>query len=352
MSFENYHYESAYNCSPYVRCIHFTPLMYLISDKCRFGNNVIIDYIINNKSEINLTNDLGWTALMIACADYQKCFSIDIIQKLLEYGADVNIQNNKKETALMLLLKYKSNDYSYEIVKMLINYGANVNIQNNQGLTALFDAAVYDNLLTCKLLIDHGSNINLADNSNMTILMHVCTTYDSNIKIIKLLLDNGANINTIDKSNLSALLYVAKNMKDAYFKSNDTRLPIILLLLEYGADYTINSLIIRGSKNKDRHLFKYLKIDDIAKCINVINKLAIKKTNFSNLCGEIISVNPSYHAKPDSFRFGVISMNWNIKTNNIEKNISWKNLEYFNYFGIYDYDSLIHKITDAVKFTD
>lgn len=340
MSLEYYHYESAYKCSPYVRCIHFTPLMYLISNKHKFGNNVIIDYITNNKSEINLINDLGWTALMIACANYQKYFSIDIIQKLLENGADVNIQNKKKETALILLLNFKSGDYGYEIVKMLINYGANVNIQNDLGLIALFYAAVYDNLLTCQLLIDHGSNINLVDNFNMTILMHVCTTYDSNIKIIKLLLDNGANINTIDKSNLSALLYAAKNMKDAYFKSNDTRLPIILLLLEYGADYTINSPIIRGSKNKDRHLFKYLKIDDIVKCINIINKLAIRKNNFANLCGEIISVNPSYHAKPDSFRFGIMSMNWNIRANNIEKNISLKNLKYFDYFGIYDYDSL------------
>nr|WBF71157.1 ankyrin repeat protein [Megavirus caiporensis] len=352
MSLEYYHYEQAYNCSPHVRSIHFTPLMYLISNKNKFGNDVIIDHIINNKSEINLTNYLGWTALMIACKNYKKILEIDIIKKLLECGADVNIQNNNGESALKLLLEYKSDDRCYEIVKMLINYGADVNLPNSQGLIPLFYAAVYDNILTCQLLIDHGSNINLADNSNMTILMHVCTTYDSNIKIIKLLLDNGANINIIDNVGLSALLYAAKNMKDAYFKSNDTRLPIILLLLEYGADYTINHLIVRRFKNKDRHLFKYLKIDDIAKCINIINKLAIKKNNFANLCEEIILVNPSYHAKPESFRFRVISMHWNIRINNMNKNISWKNLEYFDYFGIYDYDSMMCKITDAVKYID
>lgn len=350
MLFQNYHYESEYNCAPYVKCKHFSPLMYLISNEDKFGNDIIINYMSNNKSEINLTNDLGWTVLMIACANYKK-YNIDIIQKLLECGADVNIQNNNKETALMLLLSEKKNDYGYKIVKMLINYGANVNIQNNQGLIALFYAAVYDNLLTCKLLIDHGSDINLADKYNMTILMHVCTTDSSNIEIVKLLLDNGANINTIDKSNLSALLYAAKNMKSAYIVSDDSRLEIILLLLEYGADYTFNSPVIRNNENKDRHLFKYLEINDIVKCINIINKLAINKNNFVNLCDEITSTNPSYHAKPDSFRFGVMSMHWNIKTNNMEKNINWKNLEYFDYFGIYDYDSMMSKITDAVKYT-
>ncbi|AZL89823.1 ankyrin repeat protein [Megavirus baoshan] len=188
--------------------------MYLISNEDKFGNDIIINYIINNKSEINLTNDLGWTALMIACKNYKKFISTDIIQKLLEYGAD----------------------------------------------------------------------------------------------------------------------------------------------------YTICSPVIHNNENKYRHLFKYLKIDDITKCLNIINKLANNKNNFTNMCNEIISTNPSYHTKPDSFRFRVMSMHWNIKTNNIKtiniktnnikKNINWKNLEYFDYFGIYDYESLIRKITDAVKYID
>lgn len=43
---------------------------------------------------------------------------------------NINLKNNNGETALMLASKYSNTDSSIETVKILIDYGANVNLQD------------------------------------------------------------------------------------------------------------------------------------------------------------------------------------------------------------------------------
>ena len=56
-----------------------------------------------------------------------------VMELLLKEGADVNIQNNDGWTALMIA----SDDGHHQVVELLLKEGADVNIQNNNGWTAL-----------------------------------------------------------------------------------------------------------------------------------------------------------------------------------------------------------------------
>ena len=76
----------------------------------------------NVNINLNIINDKGYTALMIAI---RKNF-IDIVKLLINAGADLDIQDNEGDTALMMSARSNLID----IVKLLLDAGANVNIIN------------------------------------------------------------------------------------------------------------------------------------------------------------------------------------------------------------------------------
>ena len=125
---------------------------------------------------------------------------IDIVNLLLEHGADVNLTNNRGRTALMLAARNSNKDSNVETVKLLLEYGANVNVVNNDRMTALMLAACYSNedsnIETVKLLLEHRANVNLVDNEGWTALMKAARNFNecSNIETVKLLLEHGANV--------------------------------------------------------------------------------------------------------------------------------------------------------------
>ena len=61
--------------------------------------------------------------------------NIEEINRLL--NPDVNLKNNKGETALMMASKYSNDTSSLETVRLLLDQGADVNLKTNDGWSAL-----------------------------------------------------------------------------------------------------------------------------------------------------------------------------------------------------------------------
>nr|WBF70211.1 putative ankyrin repeat protein [Megavirus caiporensis] len=406
MLFQNYNSETKYHCSPKTRCKNFSKISYLVSHLKILDINIVVEYISNNKNEINLQNELGWTALMIAFVNYTTVKDEMIIKLLLECGANVDIQNNKGKTALMLLVSNCSEN-NINIVKLLLDNGADVNLKTSEKWTALMLASKNsgNNIDTIKLLLESGADVNLYNDKKWTALMLASKYSGNNIDIVKLLLDNGANINLCNDHGWTTLMLASK------FCNTTSSINTVILLLEYGADINLcndkgsTSLItISGNsknddnfnvvkillnngadpniKNNDGHtalsylaiknnietilllldygvdhkinltcnFFKHLNSENILKVINRIEKIAIIKNIFSHVCNDIKNNVIRLHLEPASFRLKILSIQWYLKTGDLEKVITWNNLSIIEYFGIYDIDSLNLKITDAIKY--
>ncbi|KAM7535279.1 hypothetical protein Aperf_G00000103305 [Anoplocephala perfoliata] len=77
-----------------------------------YYNNVeILEYLLNQGLNINIRDDNGYTALMLAA----KYGQTELVEKLLTYGADVNLTRDEDMTALALAV---SNQH-FEIAEMI-----------------------------------------------------------------------------------------------------------------------------------------------------------------------------------------------------------------------------------------
>lgn len=100
----------------------------------KVGDIDVVKLIISTQGfDINLKNDKGETALMIAVLekDYK------MFKYLLDNRANVNAKDNNGNTALIKLVKNADYPEALKILKLLLENNANPNITNNQGESAL-----------------------------------------------------------------------------------------------------------------------------------------------------------------------------------------------------------------------
>ena len=100
-------------------------------EAARMGNISIIEQYIQNGYDVNIQDEIGFTALIFAARHRRK----EIVELLLDAGANVNIKNAFGDTALIEAL----DDNIKEIVEMLENYPLyklrkKLNIDNNKTL--------------------------------------------------------------------------------------------------------------------------------------------------------------------------------------------------------------------------
>ena len=150
----------------------------------------IVRILIENKVDLNLTDEHGNTSLMLAC------YELDVlpsVQLMFEQNILIDLQNKEGKTALMIALHKRHLD----MVRVLIEHGSNLDlIDSNHNSALMF--AVRHNESVCYQIVETKKNvkINLLNCQSETALMIVLKT--GNFKIVQLLIANKAHVNSSD----------------------------------------------------------------------------------------------------------------------------------------------------------
>lgn len=91
-------------------------------------NADVVLQAVKDGAYINMRNDVGWTALMLATVQQR----IDVVQELLDLGADCNRSENDGWTAL----HFAAAANAEEIVALLLRFNVNPHLRNSQNKTA------------------------------------------------------------------------------------------------------------------------------------------------------------------------------------------------------------------------
>ena len=113
----------------------------------------MIDRILKEAVDVNVTNRFGESPLMHACEkDFEIMENVQI--RLLEIGANVNAIDEKSNTALHYAARNLSKADAKALANVLIDFGVDITRANNEGKTALDIATEQNNEPLVKLLLD------------------------------------------------------------------------------------------------------------------------------------------------------------------------------------------------------
>jgi ankyrin repeat protein len=123
----------------------------------------IVQSLISNKAGVNLQNDDGMTALMIAARDAPA-----LIENLISNGADETVRDKTGRTALMYAVdcKDRKENHGREVIAALC--GSGIDKTTSCGQTALMRSVHCSQ--TVKYLLELGANPCLVDNQGFNAL--------------------------------------------------------------------------------------------------------------------------------------------------------------------------------------
>jgi ankyrin repeat protein len=207
------------------------------------GNLLEIKNLIDNGVDINLQNNEGVTALILASTNGNK----EIVRYLIDSGANLDIQTKEGITALMCT----KNEHK-EVMRYLIDSGANLDIQSKGGVTVLMWASKKEHKELVRYLIDSGANLDIQTKEGITALMF--TSKNEHKEVVRYLIDGGANLDIQAKDGVTVLMIAST-------KGNK---EVVRYLIDSGANLNIQtkegeSALILASTNGNKEIVKLLK---------------------------------------------------------------------------------------------
>lgn len=203
----------------------------------------IIDYMLDQLTNVDLTNSLGDTLLHTACNENLGIYA----QKLIIKGADLEHRETREGSTPL----HRATEKGYlDIVKLLLSYGANLESTNNQGETPIHIAAELNYKEILDLLISSHSDVNSADFQGNTPLHKGCRANNTVIyiqDIIKQLLNQDAHRNIQNTRNETALSVCIKHGS----------LECLQILVEFGAEIKESDVKFSRETGKST-IWKYL----------------------------------------------------------------------------------------------
>ena len=180
----------------------------------------ILQLIIDRGADVNVRDNDGMTALMLAAGDPVK------VKLLLAHGADVHAKSKLGRTALLLASAYAGNR---DAVAAMLNAGADVNFSDQRNWSALVLAARTGDTELVGYLIEAGADVHGGNSKRRnpgSPLMQAAWAGDATTA--QLLLSKGAG--TDQRSLDTALIFAATH----------GNLPMTRLLLDAGANPDAN----------------------------------------------------------------------------------------------------------------
>lgn len=176
----------------------------------------IIDTLAHaGKLDVNVRNNLGATALELACTmltpppSRVKNARLLLHKKLLKLGADPNIRTNVQFSPL----NFAINKGNAELVRALLLHGADASALNEYGEQAMSVASRLGHTDVVSVLKRFGGNldVNAKETALGTTALHmaVLSTKDSKKSVLRKLLAHGADVHVKDKYGLTPLLIAA-----------------------------------------------------------------------------------------------------------------------------------------------
>ncbi|AVL95155.1 ankyrin repeat protein [Moumouvirus australiensis] len=273
-----------------------------------------------------------------------------MMQNISEYNYETSYScsyytSSSHFTKLMYLIITERNypDGHQKIINYLENNKnlREINHKNEEGWTALMIACrnsnIWSSIETVKLLLKFGADVNLQEKEDGWTALMLASTHsndDSNIETVKLLLDYSSDPNIKDNNGYTILEYVSRQI------NRTSNLKTLLLLIDYGANNYYEIACFTFTKAQ----------------LKIYYKLLAQKTHYKMNMDYIHKTIKSHTNKilynPNSIRSQLLFMKLVLENNSTEKCITFKNLELFDYLGIYDIDSIEIKIFDSLKYMD
>jgi ankyrin repeat protein len=218
-----------------------TALMHIASNSLVSNRAEVIKFLVEHGANVDLQNDKGKTALMVAGEH------TDAVKALIEMAANLDLRDNEGNTAMMLgswavqgllrragasedglnnvALVEASRNGNIIKVEELLQAGANVNYSDGR---ALVDAAREGHLDIVDRLIRAGADVNLGWKSGFTPI--ASAAYAGYLSVVQKLLDEGANL--FQHNHCDALEYARIGQYEGHHKERDSDYTAIIELLE------------------------------------------------------------------------------------------------------------------------
>lgn len=123
--------------------------------------------IIQSSFDVDASDGLGWTPLMIACS-LPNDSGTDLVTLLLLKGASVDAKNNAGQTAL----HFCASKNNLESARKMIAKKASTRVRDRRGQVPLHRAAAVGSVPMLKLLVENKSAVSGSDADGMTALHH------------------------------------------------------------------------------------------------------------------------------------------------------------------------------------
>ncbi|AGF85368.1 repeat protein [Moumouvirus goulette] len=283
-----------------------------------------IKYMLDNGYDPNhsLSNE---TPLMVAMRNKEY---VKIINLLLEYGADPN-HSSRNETSITAAIRNKE---CVKIINFLLEYGVDINKCDNKGWTPLMLSIFYRKKDVMEFLLEKGANPDKSENElNCLFLVHNNMLFhDWNLNDIELLLNHGMNPNC----NISTIYNSLISDNEAY--------EFIKLLLDHGLNTRM--------KYKNKSILDLMKENKYFESTKLLEAQELLNEIFERLSKKIPRQSNKINYKPTSIRAQILLFKLDMGIDNDFDHLKSKYYDLFNYFGIYDADSMYTKLNNSCKY--
>ena len=176
--------------------------------------------LIELHADVNIKDEDGVTPLLVAAENDDSSENTDILNILLNNKADINETDNDKSTAVILASQYNN----LANLEILLKHKPNLDKQDINGNTALLIASTKGYTDVVEALTKAGATVDIVNKENDTALS--IAVFNQHEKVIEHLIKAGANVNHKNKDGNEIIVLA--------LKKND--INIIKLLLANGAD--------------------------------------------------------------------------------------------------------------------